>query len=57
MISGAAGACGTVAGQLAKRAGARVVGICGGAPKGAFLCNELGFDAAVDYKQTRPPPF
>lgn len=50
LVSGAAGATGSVAGQLARIAGARVVGIAGGAQKCAWLVDELGFDAAVDYK-------
>jgi NADPH-dependent curcumin reductase CurA len=50
VVSAAAGAVGSVAGQLAKLQGARVVGIAGGPEKCAFLVNELGFDAAVDYK-------
>ena len=50
MVSAAAGAVGSVAGQLAKIQGARVVGIAGGAEKCALLADELGFDAAVDYK-------
>lgn len=50
VVSAAAGAVGSVAGQLAKADGARVVGIAGGSEKCALLTNELGFDAAVDYK-------
>jgi NADPH-dependent curcumin reductase CurA len=50
VVSAAAGAVGSVAGQLAKIAGARVVGIAGGAEKCALLTDRLGFDAAVDYK-------
>lgn len=50
VVSAAAGAVGTVAGQLAKLRGARVVGIAGGPEKCAWLVDELGFDAAVDYK-------
>src|SRR6478735_7702142 len=50
VVSAAAGAVGSVAGQLAKADGARVVGIAGGAEKCALLTEELGFDAAVDYK-------
>ena len=50
VVSAAAGATGSVAGQLAQIAGCRVVGIAGGARKCAFLTDELGFDAAVDYK-------
>ena len=50
VVSAAAGAVGSVAGQLAKAAGARVVGIAGGPEKCAWIVDELGFDAAVDYK-------
>lgn len=51
VVSGAAGAVGSLAGQVAKLLGAgRVIGIAGGAKKCAFLVDELGFDAAVDYK-------
>jgi NADPH-dependent curcumin reductase CurA len=50
VVSAAAGAVGSVAGQLAKADGARVVGIAGGAEKCALLIEQLGFDAAVDYK-------
>jgi hypothetical protein len=50
VVSAAAGAVGSVAGQLAKIHGARVVGIAGGPEKCAFLTDDLGFDAAVDYK-------
>lgn len=50
VVSAAAGAVGTVAGQLAKLKGARVVGIAGGPEKCAWIVDELGFDAAVDYK-------
>lgn len=50
LISGAAGATGSVAGQLARIAGARVIGIAGGKDKCDWLVNELGFDGAVDYK-------
>lgn len=49
-ISGAAGAVGNVAGQLAKRRGCRVIGSAGSARKVAFLVAECGFDAAFDYK-------
>ena len=52
VVSGAAGAVGSVAGQLAKMAGARVVGFTGSDEKVAFLEDELGFDAAINYKQT-----
>lgn len=50
VVSGAAGAVGTVAGQLAKRQGCRVVGIAGGPQKCAMVVDELGFDACIDYK-------
>jgi NADPH-dependent curcumin reductase len=48
VVSAAAGAVGSVAGQLAKLRGARVVGIAGGAGKCAWLVDDLGFDVAVD---------
>jgi NADPH-dependent curcumin reductase CurA len=50
LVSGAAGATGSVAGQIAKLKGCRVVGIAGGAEKCGWLTSELGFDAAIDYK-------
>lgn len=50
VVSGAAGAVGTVVGQIAKILGCRVIGIAGGAEKTRWLTEELGFDAAVDYK-------
>lgn len=50
VVSAAAGAVGSVAGQIAKLNGARVVGIAGGPEKCAILTEQLGFDAAVDYK-------
>jgi NADPH-dependent curcumin reductase CurA len=50
VVSAAAGAVGSVAGQLAKLDGARVVGIAGGPEKCALLTERLGFDAAIDYK-------
>lgn len=50
VISAAAGAVGSIAGQVAKQRGARVIGIAGGAEKCRWLTEELGFDAAVDYK-------
>lgn len=50
LISGAAGAVGSLVGQIARICGAsRVVGIAGSAEKCRWLCDELGFDAAVDY--------
>jgi NADPH-dependent curcumin reductase CurA len=51
VISGAAGAVGSVAGQIARAKGAaRVIGIAGGPEKCAWLVDDLGFDAAIDYK-------
>ena len=50
VVSAAAGAVGSVAGQLAKSDGARVVGIAGGPDKCALLTDQLGFDAAVDHR-------
>jgi len=50
VVSGAAGAVGAVVGQIAKIKGARVIGIAGGADKCRYLVEELGFDAAIDYK-------
>lgn len=50
VVSAAAGAVGSVVGQIAKIYGCRVVGIAGGAEKCRYLTEELGFDVAVDYK-------
>jgi NADPH-dependent curcumin reductase CurA len=50
VISAAAGSVGSIAGQIGKIRGARVVGIAGGADKCKYIVDELGFDAAVDYK-------
>jgi NADPH-dependent curcumin reductase CurA len=50
VVSAAAGAVGSIAGQIAKRDGARVIGIAGGPAKVRYLTSELGFDAAIDYK-------
>mgnify|MGYP003366408225 FL=1 len=50
VISGAAGAVGSIAGQIAKLKGCRVVGIAGGKQKCELLIEELGFDGAIDYK-------
>ncbi|HBI7147352.1 TPA: NADP-dependent oxidoreductase [Staphylococcus pseudintermedius] len=52
VVSAASGAVGSVVGQIAKIKGARVVGIAGGEKKTAYLTNELGFDAAIDYKSS-----
>ncbi len=51
VVSGAAGATGSVAGQIAKILGCRVVGIAGTEAKCAWLTDDLGFDAAIDYKR------
>ncbi|MCC8391411.1 NADP-dependent oxidoreductase [Paraburkholderia sp. MMS20-SJTR3] len=50
VVSAASGAVGSVVGQLAKAAGARAVGIAGGADKCRYVVDTLGFDACVDYK-------
>ncbi|BBB60959.1 NADP-dependent oxidoreductase [Undibacterium sp. KW1] len=50
VVSAASGAVGSVVGQLGKQLGCRVVGIAGGADKCAYVVNELGFDACIDYK-------
>jgi hypothetical protein len=50
LVSAAAGAVGSMVGQIAKLAGCRVVGTAGGQDKCDWLVRELGFDAAVDYK-------
>src|SRR5262249_42610352 len=47
---GAAGAVGSVAGQIGKIIGCRVVGIAGGPAKCAWVTDDLGFDACIDYK-------
>ena len=53
VVSGAAGAVGSVVGQIAKIKGCRVVGIAGGPEKCAYVTDELGFDACIDYKAGR----
>jgi NADPH-dependent curcumin reductase CurA len=50
IVSGAAGATGSVAGQIAKLKGCRVIGTAGGRAKCDWLVNEAHFDAAIDYK-------
>src|SRR5882672_7896818 len=50
VVSAASGAVGAVVGQLAKRAGARAVGIAGGADKCRFVEDELGFDGCIDHR-------
>ena len=51
VVSAAAGAVGSVVGQIGKIKGCRVVGIAGGPEKCQYVVNELGFDAAIDYKK------
>ena len=50
VVSGAAGAVGSLVGQIARIKGCRVVGIAGGEAKCRYLVEELGFDGAIDYK-------
>jgi hypothetical protein len=50
VVSAAAGSVGSIVGQIAKIKGCKVVGIAGGAEKGRWLVDELGFDVALDYK-------
>ena len=52
LVSGAAGGVGSLVGQFAKLKGSKVVGIAGGPEKCAWLTDELGFDAAIDYRAT-----
>lgn len=51
VVSAAAGAVGSVVGQIARIKGCRTVGIAGGPEKCRYVVDELGFDAAIDYKQ------
>lgn len=53
VVSGAAGAVGHVAGQIAKISGAKVIGIAGSEEKCRFLKDEFGFDEAINYKTTK----
>ena len=53
VVSGAAGATGSIAGQIAKISGCTVVGIAGGEEKCKWLVEEAGFDAAIDYKSEK----
>ncbi len=55
VVSGAAGAVGSTVGQIAKIKGTRVVGIAGTKAKCDYLLNELGFDAAINYKEEDVP--
>jgi NADPH-dependent curcumin reductase CurA len=50
VVSAASGAVGQVVGQIAKLKGCRVIGIAGGPKKTAYIRDELGFDAAIDYR-------
>jgi NADPH-dependent curcumin reductase CurA len=50
VVSGAAGATGSAVGQIGKIIGCRVIGLAGGPDKCRYLTDELGFDAAIDYK-------
>jgi len=50
VVSAAAGSVGSIVGQIARIKGCKVVGVAGGADKGRWLVDELGFDAALDYK-------
>lgn len=50
VVSAAAGAVGSIVGQLAKLKGCRVIGIAGGPEKCRWLTQDLGFDGAIDYK-------
>ena len=56
VVSGAAGAVGSIAGQIAKIKGCRVVGVAGSDDKIAYVVNELGFDAGFNYKTTPDYP-
>ena len=55
VVSGAAGATGSVVGQIAKIKGCRAIGIAGGAEKCRWLTKVAGFDAAIDYKAENVP--
>jgi len=50
LVSGAAGAVGSLVGQISKIKNCKVVGIAGGKDKCDYVVNELGFDSAIDYK-------
>jgi NADPH-dependent curcumin reductase CurA len=53
LVSAAAGAVGSIVGQIAKFKGCRAVGIAGSEEKCAWICDELGFDAAINYKTSQ----
>lgn len=50
VVSGAAGSVGSIVGQLAKADGLNVIGVAGDEEKCDWICNELGFDGAINYK-------
>jgi len=50
VVSGAGGAVGSIAGQIAKIKGCRVIGLAGGEEKCSWVVDDLGFDASIDYK-------
>ena len=50
LVSAAAGATGSLAGQIAKKAGCKVIGLAGSEEKCNWLVNDLGFDHAINYK-------
>ena len=56
VVSGAAGATGSVAGQIAKIKGCKVIGTAGGKAKCDWLRNELGFDGVIDYQSEKSAP-
>jgi NADPH-dependent curcumin reductase len=53
VVAAASGGVGALVGQLAKKAGARAVGIAGGTQKCEFIKDELGFDAAIDHRSSQ----
>ncbi len=55
LVSAAAGSVGTLVGQIGRIRGARVVGVAGGPEKCAWVVDELGFDACIDYKGEAVP--
>jgi NADPH-dependent curcumin reductase CurA len=55
LVSGAAGAVGSVVGQIAKMRGCRTIGIAGGPHKCARLLRDYGYDAAIDYRGKSTP--
>jgi NADPH-dependent curcumin reductase CurA len=55
LVSAAAGSVGSLVGQIGKIRGARVVGVAGGPEKCAWVVDELGFDACIDYKGEAVP--